>query len=321
MRQRHHLGGTRLAGLGLSLLLAGVLAGGTPALAQESAPTLRARVITPPVDIHAGTCANPQLEPAYELGDMTIHGRVAGPVIVEDPIDDDLDNDGVINADEDRYLEEDLDGDDVLDPGEDRNGNGVLETGIDANGDDIIDAGEEVPTELPPAYYRAESTVDATFDDLFDSPHVVAVHANADEYGTIVACGELTGTEEDGQIVVSLRPANRSGYYGYAVFEQDTDDAPAIPVFGDNTTGVTVYMFVNLLTQRESRTATAAAAPRAADHDGDGVPNADEAGYVNEDLDRDGVLDAGEDLDADGVLDEGIDANGDGLVDDEETIT
>ena len=41
-----------------------------------------------------------------------------------------------------------------------------------------------------------------------------------------------------------------SAIYGFAVFERDTGN---VPIFGDDTTSVTVYLFDNLATQRSDR--------------------------------------------------------------------
>jgi hypothetical protein len=348
-----------LCGTGAAALTFGLVLTGNPtARAQEPTATAAvAGVTTPPVDLHNGTCANPQLEPDYELGDLTL--QEYGEVV------DDLDEDGILDVDEEGYLTEDLDDDGVLDDGEDLDDDGVLDTGIDADGDGVLDDDEVIVAAAvdTPRIFKAEAEIDATFDDLFASPEVVAVHKNANEYDTIIACGELMQAEDaddEDQVVIALRPINGSGYYGYAVFERDTGN---VPIFGENTTGVTVYLFEGLSTQRQDRmtptpdattptplpptatplpptptplpptatpipptptplppTATPIPPTPAvdADIDGDGILNVDEEGYLTEDLDGDGVLDDGEDLDADGVLDEGIDANGDGILDDDE---
>ena len=301
-----------LVGAGVGTLSLGLVAAGSPA-AQAQNPTATAAVAgvtTPPVDLHNGTCANPQLEPDYELGDLT---RQSYDEIVDDLDDDgianvyeegylaedldgdgvldegedlngngivdvgvdtnadglladdeiarpaggigleDADRDGILNQDEEGYLAEDANANGVLDEGEDLDGNGILDQGIDANGDGMVGEGEAfvVAVDPTPRVYKAEAEVDATFDDLFGSPEIVAVHKNANEYDTIIACGELSqaadAADED-QVVISLRPVNGSGYYGYAVFERDTGN---FPVFGENTTGVTVYMFEGLASQRE----------------------------------------------------------------------
>jgi hypothetical protein len=242
----------------LVAVLALVFAGAPRALAQDPTPTAAvAGVTTPPVDLHNGTCANPQLEPDYELGDLR-----GVPFVVDVDygiLDEDYDDDGILDTDEDGYLSEDLDGDGVLDAGEDLDGDGVLGIGFDLNGDGILDANEVfVGVEAPNAavtVYKAEAEIDATFEDLFASPEVIAVHKNANEYDTIIACGDLGSVpgEPEGEVVVPIQPVNGSGYYGYAVFQEDTGDAPAIPIFGDDTTGVTVYLFQGLTTQRDER--------------------------------------------------------------------
>jgi hypothetical protein len=181
---------------------------------------------------------------------------------------EDLNDNGVLDTgvgadpDDERFLTEDTDGDGVLDDGEDANGNGVLDQGLDVNGDGTLDEGEidvvaVAEVEPAPAIWKAEGEVDAAFDDLFGSPEIVAVHQSAEDYETIIACGELTAAnwEDEDEVVIALRPVDGSGYYGYAVFQRDTGN---VPVFGENTTGVTVYLFENLTTQRQERMATPA---------------------------------------------------------------
>ena len=324
---RYDYGRNWLYGTGAAVLVMGLVLSGSPAaLAQDPTATASvAGVTTPPVDLHNGTCANPELEPDYELGDLTLQQY--------DEVIDDLDADGILDVEEEGYLTEDLDGNGVLDDGEDLDDDGTLDTGIDADGDGVLGDDEVivVAAVAVPRIFKAEGEVDATFDDLFGSPEIIAIHKNANEYANIIACGELMqapDAEDSDEVVISLRPINGSGYYGYAVFERDTGN---VPIFGENTTGVTVYMFQGLSTQRENRMdttptpmPTATTVPPTpvvdADMDDDGVLNVDEEGYLTEDANGNGVLDAGEDLDADGVLDSGIDANDDGILDDDEVF-
>ncbi len=172
-------------------------------------------VILPPAAIHEGTCANPAPEPAYDLGDLRI--QQVRPVVEAGPPED-----------------ASADGDEVL----------------DKDWDAILPGATDVP--LPPEILKTEAEVDATFDDLFGAPHVVAVHQNAVDYGTLIACGDLAAANREGagEAVIGLRPLNASNYYGYAVLEQDTGD---VPVLGENTTGVTVYLFQGLSTIRGRR--------------------------------------------------------------------
>ncbi len=201
--------------LGLGLAAAGERA--VPALAQEGGASGGERVepaITPPAAIHGGTCANPTSEPAYALGDLQVRPFLG--------FGEDLVEAGVVEADVD-MLEE-------IEP------------------DAMVGL-------LPPGVLAVATEVDAPFEELFGASHVVAVHQSAANYGTLIACGELFGAdwEGDDDVVIGLRPLNRSNYYGYAVFERDTDD---VPVFGEKATGVTVYLFQGLSTRRMELMAT-----------------------------------------------------------------
>jgi len=60
-------------------------------------------------------------------------------------------------------------------------------------------------------------------DDLTGTPHVVAVHASPEEYGTVVACGEIAGYLNDGQLVFALRSVDGSAVSGIAIL----DDQPS----------------------------------------------------------------------------------------------
>ena len=205
-------------------ILTGVLAVAAASIAKAQDGPRDLTVTTPPVDIHTGTCADFAPEPAYELGDLRINTWI---------------------GDDWPFIEADLDGDGIAEAGRDTNGNGVL------------DQGEVIVQWTPPAALTVESEVDASIDALFDAPHVVAVHESAADYTTVIACGEVVGIEEDGQIYISLRPVNRSDYDGYAVFERDTGN---VPIIGENTTGVTVRVFHGLSTSRDQPVAPTGAA-------------------------------------------------------------
>jgi len=66
----------------------------------------------------------------------------------------------------------------------------------------------------------SQSEISASLDDLTATPYVVAVHASADDYGTIVACGQIAGTEHAGALVIQLAAAGDSTVSGIAVIEQ-----------------------------------------------------------------------------------------------------
>jgi hypothetical protein len=278
-------------------LAVGLALTGGAASAQQGTPAGGAvPVAMPPVDLHAGTCANPTLEPEAEIGDLmrqqygdiesdlgeALGEDLDGDGVLDEGEDlngngvldtdigigtDDLDGDGVRNEDEENYLTEDLDGDEVIDAGEDINGNGVLDAGVDADNNAALEDDEIVPAggaalvvSDPPTVWRAEGEIDADFDELFGEQQVIAVHQSAEQYETIIACGDVAAVdwEDQDEVTIGLRQVDDSGYYGYAVLERDTGN---VPVFGENTTGVTVYLFEDLPTQRQERMAQATPTP------------------------------------------------------------
>jgi len=221
------------------------------------------------VALHGGTCADPVLEPEAEVGVLEFEARYANLLGLTDDFEEigsgDIDVDGVLDVDEDAYLSEDVDGDGNLDDREDVNGNAVLDTGFDENGDGVLE-GAEIITGSPGQFttvWKVENEVDATFDDLFDEnedddgidgPGAIAVHATSDNSDNIVACAQLdaaSGWEERDTVVLGLTPEGDTDLYGYAVFERDTGN---VPIFGENTTGVTVYVIDSPPTLRDTRT-------------------------------------------------------------------
>jgi hypothetical protein len=86
-----------------------------------------------------------------------------------------------------------------------------------------LDDGERIGISDEPPVLAASGTVDGSLDDLTGTPHVVAIHASAEDYGTIVACGEIAGYAEDGRLVFALRSVDGSDVSGIAIL----DDQPS----------------------------------------------------------------------------------------------
>lgn len=185
------------------------------AVAQESSPegTPSADAATlPPVDLHAGSCADPVLEPWADLGNVQRrdYAEVA------------------------EQLRDDLSGGDADDA------TPAAEVDIDASGtiDDVEIFGEEMAADPPEAVWYAEGGVDADFAALFESEEegIIAVHRSPEEYETILACGDIAGLQHEDmrRVVVPLEGVGAGQYRGFAVFGND---------FGDATSGVRVYLF------------------------------------------------------------------------------
>lgn len=86
---------------------------------------------------------------------------------------------------------------------------------------------------------EASGNVKAKLDDLGKEPYVIAVHASAEDYGTIVACGAIAGPKVDGKLVVALSPVGDSGVMGIATLDEDKS---GVLNLGDDEIAITVYL-------------------------------------------------------------------------------
>lgn len=68
---------------------------------------------------------------------------------------------------------------------------------------------------------RSVTTVDATLEDLRTGGYAINIHRSADDIGTYIACGNLSGVVDDsGALVVGLGELNDSGYSGVAILTE-----------------------------------------------------------------------------------------------------
>lgn len=82
-----------------------------------------------------------------------------------------------------------------------------------------------------------------------EAPHVIAVHRSAEEFGTIVACGQIAGYDDGGRLIVALRGVESSTVGGVAVLEENSgivDETLELigqsTDFGDESVDVAVYI-------------------------------------------------------------------------------
>ncbi|MDP9365179.1 MAG: hypothetical protein M3Q10_13305 [Chloroflexota bacterium] len=80
----------------------------------------------------------------------------------------------------------------------------------------------------------AQSTtiVDASLDDILAEEHAINAHESAENIQNYIACGDITGTADGGQLQIEMEELNDSGYQGQATLEDN----------GDGTTTVTVML-------------------------------------------------------------------------------
>ena len=105
---------------------------------------------------------------------------------------------------------------------------GMTGTPADASADeDMEDMGDMASMTMVEV---SMTTVDASLDDIIDGGHAINVHESADNIENYIACGDITGTAVDGQLVIALQELNGSGYVGVAHLEEE-DDSTVVHVF------------------------------------------------------------------------------------------
>ena len=94
--------------------------------------------------------------------------------------------------------------------------------------------------EALPVVLGASATIESSLNDLADEGNAIAVHASADDYGTIVACGNIAGMKDEGKLVVALNSEDDSTVVGVAILDEDNAGALGL---GDDQVKATVYLF------------------------------------------------------------------------------
>jgi hypothetical protein len=79
----------------------------------------------------------------------------------------------------------------------------------------------------------AQSTtiVQAALDDILGAEHAINVHLSPEEIDVYIACGDLTGTADGGQLQIMLEELNASGYHGMAMLMEAGDDTTRVDVW------------------------------------------------------------------------------------------
>lgn len=91
-----------------------------------------------------------------------------------------------------------------------------------------------------PAILSASATIDDSLNDLANDGNAVAVHASADDYDTVIACGTIAGIKDDGKLVIALNSTDDATVVGIAILDEDNSGVLGL---GDDQVKATVYLF------------------------------------------------------------------------------
>jgi hypothetical protein len=126
----------------------------------------------------------------------------------------------------------------------------AVDAGVAGRDVDDADAGDGfigINAQLP--VLEASADYDGTLAYFTEAPHVVVIHESAEEFGTIIACGQIAGFENDRQLVFGIRGDTTSLVSGVAIIEENTtivDEALDLidqeVDFGDDSIHLTVYI-------------------------------------------------------------------------------
>lgn len=157
-----------------------------------------------PAHIHAGTC-DTLGDVVFPLADVTSEGMMGTPMAGE----------GMMGTPEG--------GDDAMVSAD---ASGTPAAGADdaqtTEGDEDMEVGEVVA--------MSTTTVQASLDDILAAEHAINVHESAEAIDVYIACGDITGTAENGELEVYLNPLNDSGYTGEAILTDNGDGTTTVDV-------------------------------------------------------------------------------------------
>lgn len=97
-------------------------------------------------------------------------------------------------------------------------------------------SGEAMGSGTGHAVKGSHTQVEMKLDDLLASPHAINVHLSAEEIGTYIACGNLSGVvfedQDDGErmLIIGLGELNDSGHVGIAWLSEDDDGTTEVAV-------------------------------------------------------------------------------------------
>ncbi len=77
---------------------------------------------------------------------------------------------------------------------------------------------------------RSTTVVEAPLADIISGGHAINVHESAENIQNYIACGDIMGTETDGELQVDLGELNESGYTGQATLTDNGDTSTTVMV-------------------------------------------------------------------------------------------
>lgn len=106
---------------------------------------------------------------------------------------------------------------------------------------------------LAESLLTASATIDTTLEEIANGGNVIAIRASVDDYGTVVACGQIAGLNVDGTLAIAVRPVGASTVAGIATL---TEGGTGLLGLGGDQIQVTVYIVAGSATPLAAPTPT-----------------------------------------------------------------
>ncbi len=109
-------------------------------------------------------------------------------------------------------------------------GMGTPMAGTDAQASPMASpmAGRDV--DMSQAVAMSTTIVEAPLADILAAEHAINVHQSAERIEVYIACGDITGEQEDGTLEIMLEERNDSGVEGQAYLTDNGDDTTTVEV-------------------------------------------------------------------------------------------
>jgi hypothetical protein len=111
--------------------------------------------------------------------------------------------------------------------------NNITARSADEEGDESdTDLAPQGVLTAPAVLHSETDDIELSFeDDVLASSHSIVVHESEENIENYIACGEIGGVVVDGELVISLRPLNDSGYTGVVKLASDDDGNVDVEVY------------------------------------------------------------------------------------------
>lgn len=77
---------------------------------------------------------------------------------------------------------------------------------------------------------QSNTVVEVSLEDLLAEDFAINVHESAENIQTYIACGEITGSAEGGELFIELQELNNSNFYGQAELSDQGDGTTIVHV-------------------------------------------------------------------------------------------